>query len=108
MKAMESALKRAEIFGIGIVTANHSNYFGMAATYMIQALDASMISLVFTNSAKQMPPFARKEMLLGISPFVARAPSKDKIPYILDMVPSVVTEGKIRNAARQGKRIPLG
>lgn len=74
---------------------------------MIQALNASMISLVFTNSAKQTSPFGRKETLLGISPFTARAPSKDKIPYILDMAPSVVTKGKIRKAARQGEKIPL-
>lgn len=70
-RAMESAIKRAEIYGIGIVTANHSNHFGMAATYVLQALDAGMISLVFTNSAKQMPPFGGKDTLLGISPFAA-------------------------------------
>lgn len=107
-KAMESAIKRAEIYGIGIVTANHSNHFGMAATYVLQALDAGMISLVFTNSAKQMPPFGGKDTLLGISPFAAGAPSKDEIPYILDMAPSVVAKGKIRKAARRGEKIPLG
>lgn len=59
-KAMEAAIKRAETYGIGFVTANHSNHFGMGATYVLQALDAGMISLVFTNSAKQMPPFGGK------------------------------------------------
>lgn len=106
-KAMESAIS-AEIYGIGIVTTNHSNHFGMAATYVIQALDAGMISLVFTNSVKQMPPFGGKETLLGISPFAAGAASKDEIPYILDMAPSVVAKGKIRKAVRRGEKIPLG
>lgn len=55
--AMESAIKRAEIYDIGMVTVNHSNHFGMGATYALQALGKNMISLVFTNSAKQMPPF---------------------------------------------------
>lgn len=107
-KAMGSAIQRAEMYGIGIVAANHSNHFGMAATYVLQALDAGMISLVFTNSAKQMPPFGGKETLVGISPFAAGAPSKDEIPYILDMAPSVVAKGKIRKAARRGEKIPLG
>ncbi|KAI0387224.1 putative malate dehydrogenase [Hypomontagnella monticulosa] len=107
-KAMEDAIRRAETYGIGIVTVEHSNHFGMAATYVLQALDAGMISLVFTNSAKQMPPFGGKETLLGISPFAAGAPSKDEVPYILDMAPSVVAKGKIRRAARRGEKIPYG
>ncbi|KAE8153673.1 Malate/L-lactate dehydrogenase [Aspergillus avenaceus] len=107
-RAMEEAVKRAEIYGIGMVTVNHSNHFGMAATYVIQALEKNMISLVFTNSAKQMPPFGGKETLLGISPFAAGAPSHHEAPYILDMAPSVVAKGKIRRAARRGESIPEG
>jgi LDH2 family malate/lactate/ureidoglycolate dehydrogenase len=106
--AMEEAINRAQIYGIGMVTVDHSNHFGMAATYVLQALDAGMISLVFTNSAKQMPPFGGKDTLLGISPFAAGAPSKSEIPYVLDMAPSVVAKGKIRKAARRGEDIPLG
>ncbi|KAH8433833.1 Ldh family oxidoreductase [Aspergillus melleus] len=107
-KAMQDAIRRAEIYGIGMVTVNHSNHFGMAATYVLQALSANMISLVFTNSAKQMPPFGGQETLLGISPFAAGAPSGSEVPYVLDMAPSVVAKGKIRKAARRGEPIPLG
>lgn len=107
-KAMADAVRRAETYGIGIVTANHSNHFGMAATYVQQALEKGMISLVFTNSAKQMPPFGGVETLLGISPFAAGAPSDKEVPFILDMAPSVVAKGKIRKAARRGESIPLG
>ncbi|TDZ14239.1 L-sulfolactate dehydrogenase [Colletotrichum orbiculare MAFF 240422] len=107
-KAMQDAIRRAETYGIGIVTAEHSNHFGMGATYVLQALEAGMISLVFTNSAKQMPPFGGKETLLGISPFAAGAPSRNEVPYVLDMAPSVVAKGKIRRAARRGEKIPLG
>lgn len=107
-KGMQEAIKRADTYGIGFVTVDHSNHFGMAATYVLQALRKGMISLVFTNSAKQMPPFGGKDTLLGISPFAAGAPSKDEVPYILDMAPSVVAKGKIRRAARRGETIPLG
>ncbi|KAI9043205.1 Ldh family oxidoreductase [Aspergillus affinis] len=107
-KAMQDAIRRAEIYGIGMVTVNHSNHFSMAATYVLQALAANIISLVFTNSAKQMPPFGGKETLLGISPFAAGAPSSSEVPYVLDMTPSVVAKGKIRKAARRGEAIPLG
>ncbi|OAA59795.1 Malate/L-lactate dehydrogenase [Niveomyces insectorum RCEF 264] len=107
-RAMAEAIRRADTYGIGIVTANHSNHFGMAATYVLQALDAGMLSIVCTNSAKQMPPFGGKQTLLGISPFAAGAPSGREVPYVLDMAPSVVAKGKIRKAARRGEAIPLG
>ncbi|KAF7532965.1 hypothetical protein G7054_g7471 [Neopestalotiopsis clavispora] len=107
-KAMEDAIRRAETYGIGMVSVKNSNHFGMGATYVLQALEKGMISLVFTNSAKQMPPFGGKDTLLGISPFAAGAPSKNEVPYILDMAPSVVAKGKIRRAARRGEKIPLG
>lgn len=107
-RAMESAIKRAEIYGIGMITVNHSNHFGMGATYVLQALEKNMISLVFTNSAKQMPSFGGKETLLGISPFAAGAPSNNEVHYILDMASSVVAKGKIRRAARRGEAIPVG
>lgn len=107
-RAMEEAIKRAEIYEIGLVVANNSNHFGMGATYVLQALEKDMISLVFTNSAKQMPPFGGKETLLGISPFAAGAPSGKEVPYILDMAPSVLAKGKIRRAARREESIPLG
>ena len=105
---MDEAIARAQTYGVGVVTANNSNHFGMAATYVLQALDAGMISLVFANSAKQMPPFGGKDTLLGISPFAAGAPSGDEVPYILNMAPSVVAKGKIRKAARRCEKKPLG
>ncbi|GME24506.1 Malate/L-lactate dehydrogenase [Neofusicoccum parvum] len=107
-RAMQDAINRAQTYEIGIVTVNHSNHFGMAATYVLQALDQGMISLVFTNSSAQMAPFGGKETLLGTSPFAAGAPSKNEVPYILDMAPSVVAKGKIRRAALRGEDIPPG
>ncbi|KAF2135833.1 uncharacterized protein K452DRAFT_354227 [Aplosporella prunicola CBS 121167] len=107
-RAMREAVDRARTYGIGFVTVCHSNHFGMAATYVLQALDQGFISLVFTNSARQMAPFGGKETLLGISPFAAGAPADREVPYILDMAPSVVAKGKIRRAARRGENIPLG
>ncbi|KAL4972761.1 Malate/L-lactate dehydrogenase [Aspergillus desertorum] len=82
-RGMAEAIKRAEIYGIGMVTVSRSNQFGMAATYVLQALQANMISLPVLPQTKE-------------------------VPYILDMAPSVVAKGKIRRAARRGEPIRLG
>lgn len=54
---MEGATRGKETYGIRVVTPDHSNHFGMAATYVLQAHDAGMIPITFAKSAGQMPTF---------------------------------------------------
>ena len=107
-KAMAAAIEMAREFGVGIVSAHRSTHFGMAANYTVQALDAGMISFVFTNASRAMPAWGAREAFLGTSPFAAAAPSGQELPFDLDMSPAVAARGKIRRAARRGQKIPLG
>ncbi|KAK2023147.1 malate/L-lactate dehydrogenase [Colletotrichum zoysiae] len=103
---MAAAVESAKTFGIGMASVSHSNHFGMAAWVVQQALDADMMSLVFTNSSPALPAWGGKSQLLGVSPIACGAPGKDK-PFILDMAPSVAARGKIYKAKRRGEKIPL-
>src|SRR3546814_9632455 len=76
----------------------------MAAAYVLQAVEAGYIALVFTNASRAMPPWGGREALFGTSPFAAGAPGG----YVLDMSPAVAARGKIRRAARRGEKIPEG
>src|SRR5471032_166764 len=107
-KAMAAAIDMAKEFGIGIVSGQRSTHFGMAANYTLQALDAGMISFVFSNASRAMPAWGGREGFLGTSPFAAAAPSGMELPFDLDMSPAVAARGKIRRAARRGQKIPLG
>lgn len=102
---MEAAIDMAKEFGIGMVSVKHSNHFGMSAWLVQQALDAGMMSLVFTNSSPALPVWGGKEKLMGVSPIACGAPGDEK-PFILDMAPSVAARGKIYKAYRRGERIP--
>ncbi|WQF88326.1 Putative malate/L-lactate dehydrogenase [Colletotrichum destructivum] len=103
---MAAAIESAKTFGIGMASVSHSNHFGMAAWVVQQALDADMMSLVFTNSSPALPVWGGKSKLMGVSPIACGAPGKDK-PFILDMAPSVAARGKIYKAKRRGEKIPL-
>ncbi|MFJ4346241.1 Ldh family oxidoreductase [Pseudomonas sp. NPDC089401] len=103
-RAMAEAIERARRFGIGMVVASHSNHFGMAASYLQQALDANLAALVLTNAPPLMPVWGAREAFLGTSPFAYAAPGAT--PILLDMATSVVAFGKIRRAARRGEPIP--
>src|SRR3546814_646902 len=103
-RAMAAAMEMARQFGIGLVAARHSTHFGMAACYVLQAVEQDFLSLVFTNASRAMPPWGGRRALLGTSPFAAGAPSGREVPYVLDMSPAVAARGKIRRAARSEER----
>jgi len=105
--AMKRAIEMAREFGIGMVSVKHSNHYGMAAWIVQQALDAGMMSLVFTNSSPALPVWGGREKLMGVSPLACGAPAGKEPPFILDMAPSVAARGKIYKAARRGEKIPL-
>jgi LDH2 family malate/lactate/ureidoglycolate dehydrogenase len=106
--AMADAIETARTYGIGIVSVRRSTHFGMAASYVLQAIEAGMMSLVFSNASRAMPPWGGRDALLGTSPFAAGAPGGRLPAFVLDMAPSVAARGKIRKAERRGEKIPLG
>src|SRR5207245_9287876 len=101
-RAMAEAISLARRSGIGVVSARRSTHFGMAASYVLQALDAGFVSLVFTNASRAMPPWGGREALLGTSPLAAGAPGGELAPFVLDMSPAVAARGKIRIAEKRG------
>ena len=107
-RAMQETIAIAREFGIGIVSVRRSTHFGMAASYVLQALDAGLIALVFSNASPAMPPWGARTALLGTNPFAAGAPAGRHPPFLLDMSPAVAARGKIRRAERRGESIPLG
>jgi len=107
-RGMAEAMAMASDYGVGIVVAHNSNHFGMAASYLLQAVKAGYIAFVFTNAATSMPPWGGREGLFGTNPFAAGAPSGKAVPFILDMSPAVAARGKIRLAEKRGESIPEG
>ncbi|CAO2649632.1 Nn.00g070170.m01.CDS01 [Neocucurbitaria sp. VM-36] len=102
---MAAAIESARIYGIGMASIKHSNHFGMSAWIVQKALDANMMSLVFTNSSPALPAWGGKSKLLGVSPLACGAPGKEN-SFILDMAPSIAARGKIYKAKRRGEQIP--
>lgn len=106
-KAMAEAIKRARLYGIGLVMASRSNHFGMAANYLLQAVEAGMAAMVLTNASPAMPVWGGRTPFLGTSPLAMAAPG-GRQPLILDMATSVAARGKIRRAAQRAEPIPEG
>ncbi|BCJ89648.1 lactate dehydrogenase [Terrihabitans soli] len=106
--AMHEVLKRAESFGIGVATAKHSNHFGTAAYYALQAAENGCIGICLSPASKSLAPFGSMEPLFGTNPIAAAAPAGKHSPWVMDMATSIAARGHIRLAARHGQAIPEG
>lgn len=75
-------------------------------TYAKQAADAGCISILFTNTQPNMPPWGGKYSRTGNNPLVVGIPRKEG-HVILDMAISQFAFGKINDYKLQGKKLPM-
>ncbi|GGK27809.1 Ldh family oxidoreductase [Salinarimonas ramus] len=108
-RAMDLACERAAAFGVGAVAVRGSNHFGAAGVYALRAARAGMIGLVTSavHAASIVPVFGRAPRL-GTNPIAFAAPGADGAPFLLDIATSTIAIGKLKLAAREGRRLPDG
>lgn len=107
-RAMDEAIALARECGIGMAGVRRSTHYGMGALYVMQAIDAGMVSLAFTNSSPAMPAWGGRVNFHGAAPLAVGAPGGRHGDYVLDMAMTVIARGKIRLAAARGEPIASG
>lgn len=108
-KAIDFAGEKALKNGISAIGIRNSNNFGTAAFFCNKAANQGFISIIFSNSAPAIAPWGGSKPLFGTNPIAYGFPAPDgKAPIILDMAVSNVARGKIRLAAKNNEKIPLG
>ena len=105
---MKQAINNAKKSGIGVVGIKNSGHYGLSGYYAEQAVKKNLIAFCFTNAPPAIAPHGAKKSLFGTNPICFGTPTSSKIPFILDTSVSVINRGKIRLAARTGKKIPEG
>ena len=101
-RAMEDAMKKAKVHGIGCVCVKGANHFGALAYYSQMAQKAGMIGLVMGTGDSTMAPFGGCEKVIGNNPVAVAAPADSQPAPCLDMAMTVVANGKVSNMRRQG------
>ena len=105
---MKEAIKNAKKTGFGLVGIKNSGHYGLSGYYAEQAVKKNLTALVFTNAPPAIAPHGALKTLFGTNPICFGTPTASKIPFILDSSVSMINRGKIRFAARTGKKIPPG
>ena len=105
---IKQAIKNAKSTGIGLVGIKNSGHYGLSGYYAEKAVKKNLIAFCFTNAPPAIAPHGSKKSLFGTNPICFGAPTSSKVPFILDTSVSVINRGKIRVAAKTGKKIPEG
>ena len=108
VRAMDMAIEKAETSGAVFATIKNSNHFGIAAYFTQRAMAHGMIGYAASNAPSTMAPWGGIKAYMGTNPFSVAFPSGKEAPIIMDMATSVVAQGKIILAGKEGKKIPLG
>lgn len=104
--AMEQAIEKAKLYGIGLAALKNTNHWMRAATYGCQACDAGMAGICFTNTIPNMPTWGAVDSRLGNNPIVFAFPRKGG-HLIVDAAMSQFSYGALELACLQGRKMPV-
>ncbi len=104
-KCTDRAIELAKTHGMGLVALRNTNHWMRGGTYGYQAAEAGCISIFFTNTQPNMPPWGGKYSRIGNNPFVVSIPRK-KGHILLDMALSQFSFGKINSYRLKGEQLP--
>lgn len=107
-RANEIAMDKAAEVGSGWVSVCHTNHFGIAGYYPLQALRRDLIGWAMTNTTKLVAPLWGAERMLGTNPLAIAFPGKTEPPIVIDMATSAAAYGKIEIARRKQEPVPTG
>lgn len=108
VKAMETAIAKARVYGMGMTVVRNSNHYGIAGYYPSMAVSAGMIGITGTNARPSVAPTFGVENMLGTNPLTFGIPTDEQFPFILDCATSLSQRGKVEVYDRLGKPIPEG
>jgi hydroxycarboxylate dehydrogenase B len=109
--AMDIAINKAARGGIAAVTVFNCYHSGRLGAYSAMAADAGMIGIVMVNAGgggQSVVPFGGSQRRLATNPFSIAAPTSGEFPLVLDVATSMAPEGKIRDYALRGAKLPEG
>ncbi len=106
-EAAQQAVPRARQSGLAAVSVGNSGHCGALGLYVLPAVEAGMVAMVFSHGPAVMPPWGGRAPVASTSPLAMGFPSSPR-PVIVDLACSAVARGKIAEAASAGTELPEG
>ncbi|QRN86293.1 Ldh family oxidoreductase [Clostridia bacterium] len=106
--AMETAIQKAKIYGMGMSAVRNSTHYGIAGYYALMATKENMIGITGTNARPSIAPTFGVDNMMGTNPLTFGIPTDEEFPFFLDCATSVTQRGKIEYYARNNMDTPNG
>ena len=106
--AVAEAIRLARETGVSAVGVRNSNHYGIAAFYLLKAVEEGCAGLTVTNAPPTMAPYGARQPFFGTNPWAIAVPAGKHPAVLLDMATSIVARGKIILAEQRNEAIPQG
>ena len=106
--ALKVAIEKARRQGAAFVGVLKSCHNGAVSYYSLKIAEAGMIGISISNVTPVMAAWGGRGSVIGNNPLSIAAPRKHGYPLVLDIAMSGVAGGKVRLAAKNQQKIPLG
>ncbi len=108
-EAIETAMKLADTYGIGMVSVDNAFHYLWGGGYVLEAASRGYIAYTNCTAAlAEVVPFTGKFPTLGTNPHSWAFPTKSAIGFdlVVDWATSVVAMGRVQQLLREGKQLP--
>ncbi|MGA3180385.1 MAG: Ldh family oxidoreductase [Verrucomicrobiota bacterium] len=108
-EAMDTCMKLADKFGVGIVSVDNATHYLWGGGYVIYAALKGYIAYTnCTSATSEVVPFGGKTPTMGTNPHSWAFPTQDVIgfPIVVDWATSTVAMGRVQQLKREGKPLP--
>ena len=105
--AMELAIEKAKLYGIGAVGVKNTSHSGALGYYASMCSEQKMLGIAMGTSNPIMTMVGGKGRMIGNNPLAFAAPSPEA-PILFDIAMSIMSGGKLRVLSAQGKELPCG
>ena len=106
-RAMQLAVDKAKVCGVGQVIVRNSTHFGSSAVHASLAADAGCVGIAYTNAGPEMAPWGGREGAVGTNPWGIAAPTGLGYHAILDIALTTAGKGMMRWQADAGEPMPI-
>ena len=107
--AMETCMRLADEYGVGIVSVDHAFHYLWGGGYVMDAAKKGYIAYTNCTAAlAEVVPFGGTYPTLGTNPHSWGFPTQDAIgfPIVIDWATSTVAMGRVQQFKREGEPLP--
>ena len=105
-RAMQLAVAKAKICGIGTVIVRNGTHYGSSAVHAAVAERAGCLGIAYTNAGPEMAAWGGATPVVGTNPWAMAAPGGTGFPVTLDIALTTAGKGMMRWHERMGEKMP--